>query len=171
VAEQVGVDKTSIFNWESNVAKPKGQYMPLSFASWATTLYPRLRPQPSSWSGAAPRWACRRKTRQRSCTSIRARWRNGNVASANRLASCWAGPDIFSNTKQRHSGRYGGLDEAHRRTSGQSSEAAEPDMLPASRRPFGHCVRKNCDDSCSVDRSLPTASCRSCPAGRQEPEP
>ena len=76
VAEQLGVDKTSVFNWEANTSTPGNpvyarhhQVPRLQSAAGVERL------GPSGWSGNEQVWAYRRRTALYALASTPARWR------------------------------------------------------------------------------------------------
>lgn len=81
VAEQLGVDKTSVFNWEGNRSSPEIRYMPAIIRFLATTRFRRRTPWPSSWSVSARAWGFRRRSPPDGSAWTPARWRSGSVGS------------------------------------------------------------------------------------------
>ncbi len=81
VAEQIGVDKTSITNWESNRTKPGLVYMPAIIRFLGYNPLPPATSGRNGWSSAGPRWESRRKKRPRGSALTRARWLDGSAGA------------------------------------------------------------------------------------------
>ena len=91
VAEQIGVDKTSIANWEANRSKPGLNTCQRSFDSSATThCHPRTAGL-IVWSSAGPCSGSLRGNRRRGSAWTKVRSLAGSEASGSRPASSWRG--------------------------------------------------------------------------------
>jgi DNA-binding XRE family transcriptional regulator len=87
VAEQLGVDKTSVFNWEANASNPEIRYMPAIIDFLGYDRFQRRTRWPSSWSVSGPAWGSRKSRPPESSMWTPARWRGGSAENGNRLES------------------------------------------------------------------------------------
>jgi DNA-binding XRE family transcriptional regulator len=80
VASQIGVDTTSVFNWEANKARPEIRFILQSSRFWATIRCRRLSHWARNWFASEPVWGCHKGGQPAICTSTPVHWPDGSVA-------------------------------------------------------------------------------------------